>query len=190
MIAQLPRRIALTLAFVPAAACAQQARPASAGTVPSLAATVAAMPKNLPRAPGPGLDAAIAAARAAIAVCTARGERISVVIADTVGEPVAVLSGDGAGVRSRLIAQTKVNIVARFGMASAEVERRAKADPAIAAKAAADPGIGLLRAGGLPVSRSGKPLAIVGVSGASLVGGDLTLDETCARAAVASLEAP
>jgi uncharacterized protein GlcG (DUF336 family) len=112
---------------------------------------------------------------------------VSVLIADTVGAQVVMLSGNGAGFRSQLIAQTKANIVARFHMPSGEVAERAKADPALTAQAQADPGIGVLRGGGLPVYRGGALIGIVAVSGAGLAG-DLTLDDRCARAGVASLQ--
>ncbi|WP_169805614.1 heme-binding protein [Novosphingobium rosa] len=159
------------------------------GTVPSLAATIAAMPKNLPRGEAPALAPAILAAQAAQARCAQQGAKVSVLIADVLGRPVVMLSGDGAGFRSQLIAQTKANIVAHYHESSIDVANRAAHDPALAAQAAADPDIGVLRGGGLPVTRHGELIGIVAVSGASLQGGDLTLDETCARAAVASLEA-
>lgn len=162
---------------------------ANAQTVPSLAATIAAMPKNLPRAAAPALKPAMAAALAAEQSCAARGAQASVLVADADGKPVVLLSGEGAGVRSALIAQTKANIVARYHVASIDVANKAEKDPALMAQAAADPGIGTLRGGGLPVWRKGELAGIVAVSGASLKGGDLTLDEQCARVAVARLEA-
>lgn len=155
-------------------------------TVPSLAATIAAMPKNLPRAPGPSLADALAAAQAAQQACAARKVPVSVLIADTVGAPVVLLSGDGAGVRSQLITRSKARIVARYGMASGEVEQRSKSDPRLIAEAAADPEIGVLRGGGFPVMRDGRMIAIVAVSGGSLSGVQ-GLDEECAKVAVARL---
>jgi len=185
----------LPLALLAAGAILTAAAPAGAGAtdtkagwVPSLAATIEAMPKNLPRAEGPALDASITAARKAVAACAAQGAQVSVIVADVLGKPVVLLSGDGAGVRSQLIAQTKANIVAKFHMSSGEVAEQAKADSALAAQAAADPGIGVVRGGGLPVLRDGRLAGIVAVSGAGL-GGDLMLDEKCARIAVADLEA-
>lgn len=157
--------------------------------VPSLAATIAAMPKNLPRERAPDLLLAIAAARAAMDACAARGAKVSVLISDVAAKPVVLLSGNGAGVRSQLIAQTKANIVARFGTSSEEVARKAKIDPTLIRQAAADPGIGMLRGGGLPVKRQGELIGIVAVSGGGL-GGDLTLDEQCATVAVSKLEHP
>ena len=168
-------------------ACADGPEGYGNGKVASLAATIAAMPKNLPRALGPDLDASYSAARKAMATCTAKGAQVSVLVADSVGAPVVLISGDGAGVRSQLIAQTKVNIVARFQMASSDVAEKSKTDPALVRQARADPGIGVLRGGGLPILRGGALVGIVAVSGGGL-NGDLTLDETCAKVAVADLE--
>lgn len=161
---------------------------AGASVVPSPASVIAAMPKNLPRAKAPGLAESIAAAEAAVKACTTHDVKVSALVADVKGVPVVLLSGDGAGVRSQLIAQTKVNIVVKYGMPSAAVAEKAKRDPALAAEAAADPAIGMLRGGGLPVMRNGEMIGVVAVSGAGL-SGDLTLDEKCARVAVDRLEA-
>jgi len=155
--------------------------------VPSLAAAIAAMPKNLPRASAPSLDESIHAARAAVEACSARGAKVSVLVADTRGEPVVLLSGDGAGVRSQLIARTKANIVVKYHQPSGEVAERARNDPRLTDEAAADPAIGMLRGGGFPVVRDGRMIGIVAVSGGSL-GGDLTLDEKCARIALDALD--
>lgn len=160
---------------------------ASPSTVPSLAATIAAMPRNLPRATGPGLVESMEAAKAAHDACVAKGVKVSVIIADAVGETVVLLSGDGAGVRSQLVARTKVNIVAKYGVASGEVAEQGKTDTALTAAAEADPNIGMLRGGGFPVMRQGKMIGIVAVSGGSL-GGVMGLDEECAQIAVARLE--
>jgi len=163
--------------------------PADDAKVSSLAAIIAAMPKNIPRVAGPGLEESIVAARLAVNSCTVQGIKVSVLIADTLGNPIVLLSGDGAGVRSQLIAQTKANIVAKFQMPSSVVAENAKADPALAAQVASDPGIGILRGGGLPFYREGVFFGIVAVSGASLANGDLSLDEKCAKIAVDQLEA-
>lgn len=187
------RKQHLPLAFAAILACAGcKTMPATEATqgsmVPSLAATIAAMPKNIPRPKAPTLPASIAAAQAAIDLCTARGVTITALIADVEGKPVVILSSNGVGYRSQLIAQSKANIVARFKMASSEVEQRSKTNSDLATQAQNDPGIGVLRGGGLPAFRNGEMIAIVAVSGASLANGDLTLDETCARAGVTSLE--
>ena len=155
-------------------------------TVPSLAATIAAMPKNLPRAKAPSLLVAIEAAKAAQKTCVAKGVKVSVLVADSVGEPVVLLSGDGAGVRSQLIARTKVAIVVKYKISSGDVAAKAQTDPKLTAEAAADPNIGVLRGGGIPVMQDGEMVGVVAVSGASLAGA-LGLDEECARVAVERL---
>lgn len=160
---------------------------ASESTGPSLAATIAAMPKNLPRAKGPGLQAAIEAAKAAQQACAAKGVKVSVLVADSVGEPVVLFSGDGAGVRSQLIVKTKVAIVVKYKIPSGDVAAKAQTDPKVKAEAAADPNIGVLRGGGFPVMQDGQMVGVVAVSGASL-GGAVGLDEECARVAVKRLE--
>ena len=157
-------------------------------TAPSLAATIEAMPKNLPRAPGPSLLAAIQAAQAAQKACVAKGVKVSVLVADSVGEPVVLLSGDGAGVRSQLITRTKVAIVVRYRLPSGDVAAKAETTPKLKAEAAADPNIGVLRGGGFPVFQNGAMIGAVAVSGASL-GGAVGLDEECAKVAVKLLEA-
>ena len=160
---------------------------ASASPAPSLAATIEAMPKNLPRANGPPLLAAIEAAKAAQQTCAAKGAKVSVLVADSVGEPVVLLSGDGAGVRSQLITRTKVAIVVRYKQASGDVAAKAETDPELKTEAAADPNIGVLRGGGFPVMRGDAMVGVVAVSGGSL-GGDLGLDDECAKVAVKRLE--
>lgn len=157
--------------------------------VPSLAATIAAMPKYLPRAEAPGLLPSIEAAEAAQKACAAMGVKVSVLVTDSVGEPVVLLSGDGAGVRSQLIARTKAAIAIKFRKSSGEVALEAQTDPGLTAEAAADPSIGVLRGGGLPLVRHGILIGAVAVSGGSLgPTHDHSLDEKCARIAMERLE--
>jgi uncharacterized protein GlcG (DUF336 family) len=144
------------------------------------------MPKNLPRAEGPPLQAAIDAAQAAQRACAAQGAKVSVLVADSAGEPVVLLSGDGAGVRSQLIARSKVAVVVRYHMPSGEVAAKARTHPELQAEAAADPNIGVLRGGGIPVMQGAKMVGAVAVSGASLAGKP-ELDEECAELAVKRL---
>jgi len=154
--------------------------------VPSLATTIANMPRNIPRAQGPGLAESIAAARAAFDTCTEHGVAVSVLVADSAGEPIVMLSGDGAGYRSQLIARTKVTTVIRFRMRSGDVETAAKQDAALAAEAEADPNIGVLRGGGHPVWRDGDLVGAVAVSGATLARPGV--DDKCALVAVEMLQ--
>ena len=147
------------------------------------------MPKYLRRARAPGLLPSIEAAEAAQRACAAKGVKVSVLVTDSVGEPVVLLSGDGAGVRSQLIARTKAAIAIKYRMPSSEVALKAQTDPRLNAEAAADPNIGMLRGGGLPLIRGGEMIGAVAVSGGSLgPTHDHTLDEKCARVAMERLE--
>ncbi len=147
------------------------------------------MPKYLPRAAAPGLMPSIRAAEAAQRTCAAKGVKVSVLITDSAGEPVVLLSGDGAGVRSQLIARTKAAIVIKYRKPSSEVALEAETHPRLNAEAAADPDIGVLRGGGLPLIRDGRMIGAVAVSGGSLgPTHDHTLDEQCARVAMKLLE--
>jgi uncharacterized protein GlcG (DUF336 family) len=167
------RAAVLTLALTGLAAAA------NAQTPPSLAATVAAMPKGIARAKGPALDSAIAAARAAVAACAADGHKVSALIVDSAGQPVVLLSGDGAGYRSQLIARTKANTVVKYRLRSLEVAEKAAKDPKLAAEIAADPDIGMARGGGVPIVVNGEFLGAFAVSGA------FGPDEDCVNAALA-----
>lgn len=166
---------------------ADPALPPAAATVPSPAAVIAAMPKNIPRPVAPPLDLAIAAARASVQACAAKGAKVSALVTDVEGKPVVLLSGDGAGYRSQLIAQSKAAIVVRWHAASLDVANRAEHDPTLTAAAAADPQIGILRGGGFPIVRGGAMVGAFAVSGGSL-GGDLTMDERCAAVGLEMLQ--
>lgn len=163
---------------------------AQAATAPPLqpgnAARIAAMPRGIERGPGPGLDESISAARAAFAACKARDALVSVLVVDSAGEAVVMLSGDGAGMRSQLIAHTKAATVMRWKKSSDDVIAMAQNDPSIIAEAAADPDIGELRGGGFPVMRDGQMIGAVAVSGATLA--KPGLDQACAMVAVNRLE--
>lgn len=175
-----------------AAHAAGKAHGPSAGPslVPSLAARIAAMPKYLPRARAPGLLPSIEAAEAAQRACAAKGVKVSVLVTDSAGEPVVLLSGDGAGVRSQLIARTKAAIAIKYKRPSSDVALEAQTHPRLNAEAAGDPDIGVLRGGGLPLIRYGTLIGAVAVSGGSLgPTHDHTLDEKCARVAMELLAA-
>ncbi len=161
------------------------AGPAMAQTAPaptqSLAARIAAMPKGLPRAKAPDLDLSIQAARAAVAACAANGHQVSALITDSVGDPVVLLSGDGAGLRSQLVVRTKANTVLKYRMSSLEVANRAEKDPRLKAEIEADPDIGMARGGGVPIVVNGEFLGAFAVSGA------FGPDEECVTAALAKV---
>jgi uncharacterized protein GlcG (DUF336 family) len=147
--------------------------------VPSVPARIEAMPRELPRAKGPGLQYAIQLAQAAVAACAARGDKVSVLVADSVGTPVVMLSGDGAGERSQLITSTKTATAIKYRMPSAEVAKKAAADPKLRAELQADPNIGVARAGGFLLMKDNELVGAIAVSGGA--------DEDCAKDAMAKV---
>jgi len=113
-----------------------------------------------------------------------QGERVSVLVTDSVGEPVVLLSGDGAGMRSQLITSTKAAAAVKYRMSSGEVAKKAKTDPKLTAEIAANPNIGTIRAGALLLMNGAELVGALAVSGAKQ---SLDQDEACAQAALAKV---
>jgi uncharacterized protein GlcG (DUF336 family) len=151
---------------------------------PSIPARIEAMPRELPRARGPGLMYSLQLAQAAADACTAKGERVSVRVADSIGTTVVLLSGDGAGERSQLITSVKVAVVARYRMPAAELAKKAKADPRLAKEIRENPSIESIRGGSLMLMSGSTFVGVLAVSGAP------GLDETCAKEALAKYPMP
>jgi uncharacterized protein GlcG (DUF336 family) len=165
------RTAALTLALsisIVAEAQAQAPAPPSAAPAP------------VPRARGPSLALAVEAAQTAAATCTANGFKTTVLVTDSAGVPVVLLSGDGAGERTQTIAPTKIATALRYNSSSGEVLTRTKTDAALDAALKADPKIGTVRAGALLLKAGNDTIGAIAVSGAP--GGDK--DEVCAQAGV------
>lgn len=151
---------------------------------PSIPARIEAMPRELPRARGPGLMYALQLAQAAVEICAAKGERVSVRVADSIGTTVVLLSGDGAGERSQLITSVKVAVVSRYRMPAAELAKKAKADPRLAKEVSENPSIESIRGGSLMLMSGSTFVGVLAVSGAPGV------DETCAKEAYAKHPLP
>lgn len=166
-----PMILALAMFALAGAAAAQ----APSGAPPG------GMPPAPPRAKGPALAASVAAAQAAVAACAANGYKVTVMIADSAGDPVVLLSGDGVGLRTQDIVKTKIAAVMKYKMSSGEVAAKAKTDPALDAEIKADPKIGVVRQGATPIMHGSEFIGAFGVSGAP--GGDK--DEACITAALA-----
>jgi uncharacterized protein GlcG (DUF336 family) len=165
------KTILITSACILALASAAQAQ-APAGGPP---------PPAPPRARGPALTPAVQAAQAAVAACAANGYKVTALIVDSAGDPVVLLSGDGAPLRTQAVARTKIAAVMKYKTSSGEVAARAKADPQLDAAIKADPNIGVIRQGGVPIMSNGEMIGAFAVSGAP--GGDK--DEACIKAAMA-----
>ena len=131
----------------------------------TIAARIAAMPLGVPRATGPGLEYSLKLALAALDACKAKGGSVSVLITDSAGVPIVLLSGDGAGERSQLIAQSKANTVVRYRTTSTDVKRKAATDPALASEISRNPDIGVPRRGAVPLMDKGAIIGVLSVAG-------------------------
>jgi uncharacterized protein GlcG (DUF336 family) len=158
--------IAVAQAQMPAAAPASAAAPAP--------------PPAPPRARGPSLALAVEAAQAVAATCSTNGYKVTVLVVDSAGVPVVMLSGDGAGERTQSIAPTKIAAAIRYNMSSGEVLEKTKTDAALAAEVKADPKIGNLRQGALLLKVGNDTIGAMAASGAP--GGDK--DELCVKAGI------
>ena len=138
-----------------------------------------------PRARGPVLAPAVRAAETAVQACAANGYKVSALITDSANDPVVLLSGDGVRLGTQTIAKAKASAVFRYKVSSGEVVKRMQADPALAAEVKADPKIGTLYQGGVPIMVGGEMIGAFAVSGAP--GGDK--DEACGPGCLAEIPA-
>lgn len=134
-----------------------------------------------PRAKGPALGPAIAAAQAAVEACKTNGYKVTVLVADSAGDAVVLLSGDGASLRTQDIAKSKVATALKYRMSSGEVLAKIKTDPKLDAETKADPKIGTVRQGAVLLKNGDEIVGAFAVSGAP--GGDK--DEACIGPALA-----
>jgi uncharacterized protein GlcG (DUF336 family) len=120
------------------------------------------------------IDVAVELARAIVAAC--HEFHIGVSILDAAGAPKLYYVADGTGGTHAYTAYRKANTALSFNLPSGKVAAAAQADPAIAAKLAADPNNYVTWAGGLPIMAGDESLGAVGVSGAQ----PSAKDEACA----------
>jgi uncharacterized protein GlcG (DUF336 family) len=119
---------------------------------------------------------------AALEVARAMGMRVTVVIVDEGGNPMALRRMDGAPLVSIQTAQNKAYAAAAIGMPGDEFFDAIEGDAAAVASFASRPGLALI-AGGLPVVIAGSVVGGVGVAGA-MTGAE---DRRIAEAALQSL---
>jgi uncharacterized protein GlcG (DUF336 family) len=149
--------------------------------VPSAPARVEGMLREVPRPDGPSLDTSIKLAVAAVEACKAKGGKVSVLVTDSMGIPIVLLSGDGAGERSQLITHTKAHTVVKYRMPSGAVSEKARTDPKLAKELSLNPNIGVARGGAFPLMIGGELIGALAVSGFT---GE---DENCAKEAMAKV---
>jgi uncharacterized protein GlcG (DUF336 family) len=128
-------------------------------------------------APGPSLDVAIAAARAAVRDCTSRGYYGASTVVDSIGEARAMLSADGSDGSHVFVAQRKAITALEFKMPSADVRAAIEKDKSLLARV--KPNM-FVQFGAFPIVQKGKVIGAIGYSG-----GD---DVACAKAGLAEME--
>ena len=155
------------------------------------APTIVAPPSNdearLPRAiraPGIPIDLALEGVSTAIATCLQSGYKVTALVVDTAGVPIALASGDGAAAITQRIAMGKAETVIRYNMTSGQAAEKAATNPAFMATLMADPQVGSPRQGGIPIAIGGKVRGAIAVSGAPT--GDK--DEPCAIAGLGRIQ--
>lgn len=171
-------RIATSLAL--AGICAPLAIANAQVTFTTPSDDAAKAPRPL-RERGPALMPALIAAQVAVDACEAKGYQVSVVIVDSAGLPVVMLSGNGAAAITQSIAMGKAVSSVRNGKPTAELAAQAKTDKDFAAKLAADPQQGTQRGGGIPILAGSTVIGAIAVSGSP----DAGWDAECAQAGLA-----
>jgi uncharacterized protein GlcG (DUF336 family) len=136
-----------------------------------------------PHGHGVSTDLAIEAVQAALAACASQNTKVTALMIDSEGIPIALVSADGGVLTERLVA-SKARVALKTKMTSAEAQARAKTDPAFLATLMADPYAGAPFQGGLPVMIGGE------IAGAFAVGGASSgaQDESCAKAGLAKIQ--
>jgi uncharacterized protein GlcG (DUF336 family) len=136
-------------------------------------------------APGPSLQLATEAAKAAIDTCMAAGSRVGAAVIDSIGEARAMLTADGSDGSHVFVAMRKAEVAVTFGMPSSEAHARVAADAQLLKRVT--PAM-FVEGGAVPILRGGKVIGAVGVSGAAgtVIGQQ---DEVCAQAGLRSIQA-
>ncbi|MGY1815719.1 GlcG/HbpS family heme-binding protein [Blastococcus sp. SYSU D00820] len=116
----------------------------------------------------PPLDRVRAAVDAALAEAARSGLGVSLAVVDGLGHDLVVVRGDGAAWFTAGIARSKARTAVAFGRPSADVSGLREAYPDVFDLAAEQlPFRPTTLPGGLPIVIGGRPVAAVGVSGAT-----------------------
>jgi uncharacterized protein GlcG (DUF336 family) len=126
------------------------------------------------------LESAQRAVEAGLAYAREHDLKMTVVVLDVTGLPVASARMDGARTITWDIGLAKANTALRFQTSTSDLKERVKPENKVAIGQIA-PNIAFL-GGGLPVVRGGDVVGAVGASGASE-----EQDSACAEAAVAAI---
>jgi len=129
-------------------------------------------------APGPSLDLATKAVRAAVDACAKQGVAIAAAVVDSEGKPRAMMMAEGS-MGSVFVAQRKAVAAVTFRIPTSELGAKVQKDPAMLARLTP---IMFITGGGLPIWRGKELIGAIGSSGAHGEGPIGQLDEVCARA--------
>ncbi|MBA3773561.1 MAG: heme-binding protein [Ramlibacter sp.] len=126
-------------------------------------------------------EAALKAARAALAACARNGHQVAVAVADRAGHPLVMLRDRHAGPHTPSTATSKASTALSFKLDTTSLARATRPGEA-AAGIRHLPGV-VAVGGGWPIEAGGSLVGAIGVSGAP--GGDA--DDVCAKAGIAEI---
>jgi uncharacterized protein GlcG (DUF336 family) len=126
-------------------------------------------------------EAALKAARAALAVCGKNGHQVAVAVTDRAGHPLVMLRDRHAGPHTPQTATSKAYTALSFKLDTTSFTRVTQAGEA-ASGIRQLPGVVAI-GGGWPIESAGSLVGAIGVSGAP--GGDA--DDVCAKAGMAEI---
>jgi uncharacterized protein GlcG (DUF336 family) len=130
-------------------------------------------------APGTNLAEATRMASAAVADCSAKGFRIGVAVIDSIGEVRAMLTADGSDGSHVFVAHRKALTALVFGTTSLKANQDVLSGAAPASKITPDM---FVMGGAVPITKDGKVIGAIGVSGAAGGSPPGKADEDCASA--------
>lgn len=151
--------------------------------LPNPTAAEASAPRP-PRARGIDAGLAVAAAQAAIATCKQEGYKVTALVVDSAGVPIAMISGNGAAAITQRIAMGKANISLKTKMSSAQAAKKARSDHDFRSMLIGDPNLGIPRPGAILIREDGRIIGALAVSGSP----SGYTDQGCARAGLATIE--
>jgi uncharacterized protein GlcG (DUF336 family) len=128
---------------------------------------------------------AVKAAQTAVDSCKAQGVDVAAVVIDSQGIPIAMIAADDTPAMVERIIMGKAYGALKADMPSGDAGKKAKTDPAFAARFASDPMVGPFRQGGLPIHVGSRLVGAIGVSG----GKTSEQEEGCSQAGIAAIQA-
>ena len=135
-------------------------------------------------APGPSLDLATEAVRAAIDTCAKQGVAIAAAVIDSEGKPRVMMMAEGS-IGSVFVAMRKAVAAVTFRMPTSELGAKVQTDKALLARLTP---VMFISGGGVPIWRGNELIGAIGSSGAHGEGPIGQLDEVCARAGLEKIK--